>query len=307
MYYRYNNNYNKFLVLAVIFLLWNDNIENQNKCLYSNCSNNLANRLLTNNKSCTSYYNDSVNHKSNIQKFKSLKNHPRNILNDDFNIGAKSIDIHSLDNIKQKHNETEVFVNNVDLGCDCAIAISTLNTDPLDIINVKEFYLIQSFNVFKKNNKNFDSIVSIMPLSYDCTMAIDNPNINPPSIIDISPSDIVQSFNDFKQTNKNVDTTVTRNSLCSNSNIYQDITKTKQAEFMESFRKLLLESLGKTVTIFVTGGGKHGLGFTGVILYVDDCLIKLITQVDKNEVSSTGNCITYIPLDKIVAFTHNNF
>lgn len=36
---------------------------------------------------------------------------------------------------------------------------------------------------------------------------------------------------------------------------------------------------GQTVTIFTTSGGLSGSGFTGVLIAVDDCFVKLLTRV----------------------------
>ncbi|MFU0824418.1 MAG: SAC domain-containing protein [Clostridium sp.] len=95
--------------------------------------------------------------------------------------------------------------------------------------------------------------------------------------------------------------------------------------------------IGETVTIFVTAGGKAGLGFTGVILSVDNSYVRLITRIGPPPACPLGNSCTYvsdkkdiqereygddeddnwkivdntlgsitdIPIDKIVAFTHN--
>jgi len=96
--------------------------------------------------------------------------------------------------------------------------------------------------------------------------------------------------------------------------------------------------IGETVTIFVTTGGKAGLGFTGVILSVNNSYVRLVTRIgpppacplgnscisasdkkndiqerqygdDKDDnwkiVNDTLGSITDIPIDKIVAFTHN--
>lgn len=41
----------------------------------------------------------------------------------------------------------------------------------------------------------------------------------------------------------------------------------------------LKKYLGQTVTIFTTSGGLSGSGFTGVLIYVDECIVKLITNI----------------------------
>lgn len=40
----------------------------------------------------------------------------------------------------------------------------------------------------------------------------------------------------------------------------------------------LKKYLGKTVTIFTNSGGLSGSGFTGVLIYVDECKVKLLTR-----------------------------
>lgn len=100
--------------------------------------------------------------------------------------------------------------------------------------------------------------------------------------------------------------------------------------------------IGETVTIFTTSGGMSGCGFTGVLLGVNECFVKLITQIgpapgcalgnacngspypngmgcmpDNNNnnmgdmymhngypISSVGS-VTDIPVCSIAAFTHN--
>lgn len=37
--------------------------------------------------------------------------------------------------------------------------------------------------------------------------------------------------------------------------------------------------IGQTVTIFTTSGGLSGSGFTGVLVSVDDCFVRLITRI----------------------------
>ncbi|KEI00703.1 hypothetical protein ADU90_01275 [Clostridium botulinum] len=86
----------------------------------------------------------------------------------------------------------------------------------------------------------------------------------------------------------------------------------------------LAKYIGQTVTIFVTTGGEGGVGFTGVILSVNRCFLRLITRIgpvpksplgnectfkldsDYKTVSNNLGSITDIPIDKIVAFTHNS-
>ncbi|MHB8063547.1 MAG: hypothetical protein ACYDG2_13100 [Ruminiclostridium sp.] len=96
--------------------------------------------------------------------------------------------------------------------------------------------------------------------------------------------------------------------------------------------------IGETVTIFTTSGGMSGCGFTGVLLGVNDCFVKLITQIgpapgcaignscngtpyangtgcmsDNNNIGNVHNgypigtvgSVTDIPVCSIAAFTHN--
>lgn len=99
-----------------------------------------------------------------------------------------------------------------------------------------------------------------------------------------------------------------------------------------SFECELEKHLGETVTVFTTSGGESGSGFTGILLYVNQSYIKLISQIgpppslivnnqhdtnksinksnrDKNKANiysiarGTG---VIIPLDKIVSFVYNS-
>ncbi len=54
---------------------------------------------------------------------------------------------------------------------------------------------------------------------------------------------------------------------------------------MENLRRYL----GRTVTIFTTSGGLSGSGFTGVLAYVDECCIKLITDIGAAPTCPIGN------------------
>lgn len=86
----------------------------------------------------------------------------------------------------------------------------------------------------------------------------------------------------------------------------------------------LAKYIGQTVTIFVMIGGEGGMGFTGVILSVNRCFLRLVTRIGPAPKSPLQNVekfefhkeykvvynnlgtITDIPIDKIVAFTHNS-
>ena len=47
--------------------------------------------------------------------------------------------------------------------------------------------------------------------------------------------------------------------------------------------------IGQTVTIFTTSGGMSGCGFTGVLLGVNDCFAKLLTQIGPAPGCAIGN------------------
>lgn len=102
----------------------------------------------------------------------------------------------------------------------------------------------------------------------------------------------------------------------------------------------LSKYIGQTVTIFTTSGGNSGEGFTGVLASVNDCTVKLITDlgaapscplgsscsrngwggygwVNNNWNNNQGGnrcccgsnnnvgSVTEIPICKIAGFTHN--
>lgn len=108
---------------------------------------------------------------------------------------------------------------------------------------------------------------------------------------------------------------------------------------VDSFAKNLCRYTGETVTIFTKSGGQSGSGFTGVVLTVNDCFVRLITRIgpapgcalgnacsNNNFDNSYGNCgtgcgkgpgggdgypvysvgaVTDIPIDSIASFVHN--
>lgn len=86
--------------------------------------------------------------------------------------------------------------------------------------------------------------------------------------------------------------------------------------------------IGETVTIFTTSGGVSGRGFTGVVLHVDECFVRLVTRIGPPPGCALGNAccsdfnrrffgfgfngfvgnvgsVVDIPIDKIAAFVHN--
>ncbi len=93
--------------------------------------------------------------------------------------------------------------------------------------------------------------------------------------------------------------------------------------------------IGETVTIFCACGGESGAGFTGVVLYANECFVRLVTRIGPPPGCALGNacnrnfrwgsngysggnrgggnsgCINTvgsvvdIPIDRISAFVHN--
>lgn len=53
---------------------------------------------------------------------------------------------------------------------------------------------------------------------------------------------------------------------------------------------LLQDSIGETVTIFTTSGGQSGSGFTGVVLSVSPCFVRLITRIGPAPGCALGSC-----------------
>jgi hypothetical protein len=100
--------------------------------------------------------------------------------------------------------------------------------------------------------------------------------------------------------------------------------------FSSNIVEHLQNFIGETVTIYTTSGGQSGCGFTGVILYVNPCIVRLVTSIGPAPgcaVGSScgrprgayfgmndwrgGNCpgpvgsACDIPIDKIACFVHN--
>lgn len=86
----------------------------------------------------------------------------------------------------------------------------------------------------------------------------------------------------------------------------------------------LCDLVGETVTIFCTCGGDSGAGFTGVVLGVYDCYVKLVVDFGSAPGCALGNAccgsnfrnrrngcgyrvgsVVNIPLDQIVALVRN--
>ena len=106
----------------------------------------------------------------------------------------------------------------------------------------------------------------------------------------------------------------------------------------ESLIEHLSRFVGKTVTIFTTSGGASGCGFTGVLLFVNPCFVRLVIRQGASpsnplsksicgEMSGEDNgmmpgcgmhhkknhheedfmvgSVCDIPIDKIASFCHN--
>jgi hypothetical protein len=89
----------------------------------------------------------------------------------------------------------------------------------------------------------------------------------------------------------------------------------------------LRNAIGQTVTIYTTSGGCSGSGFTGVLIFVDDCVVRLITRIGTAPACSLGSpccppgpapyrpygtqefaglgSIVTIPVDRIASFVQN--
>ncbi len=108
-----------------------------------------------------------------------------------------------------------------------------------------------------------------------------------------------------------------------------------------SLARHISEFVGETVTIFTTSGGASGCGFTGVVLAVNPCFVRLVTEqgiapsnplaenicgdfdngpgvggrgngYGKGDCNGHGNgngravgSVCDIPIDRIAAFCHN--
>ena len=64
--------------------------------------------------------------------------------------------------------------------------------------------------------------------------------------------------------------------------------------------------IGQTVTIFTTSGGMSGCGFTGVLLGVNECFVKLITQIGPAPGCAIGNACSGTPYANGMGCMGNN-
>lgn len=103
----------------------------------------------------------------------------------------------------------------------------------------------------------------------------------------------------------------------------------------ENFEGGLLEHIsrfrGETVTVYTTSGGQSGFGFTGVLIKIDPCFIRLVTRFGAPPECALGSScrgarnlgrgswgsgcggfnnslgsVVDIPIDKIAGFVHND-
>lgn len=60
--------------------------------------------------------------------------------------------------------------------------------------------------------------------------------------------------------------------------------------FTGNMYDLLSGLTGETVTIYTTSGGDSGAGFTGVILAVNQCFVRLVTHIGPAPACALGSC-----------------
>lgn len=99
--------------------------------------------------------------------------------------------------------------------------------------------------------------------------------------------------------------------------------------WVNSLIECMTRYIGQTVTVFTTSGGLSGNGFTGVLISIDECNIRILGDIGAapscpvgssctNAMGPRGiinnNCsqtctpigsVTVIPVCSIVSFTHN--
>ena len=99
--------------------------------------------------------------------------------------------------------------------------------------------------------------------------------------------------------------------------------------WISPLRDVLCRYIGQTVTIFTTSGGCSGSGFTGVLVSVSECVVRLLVNAGEAPACPLGSscsgtmtpygngsynygyygnplgAIAVIPTDAIAAFTHN--
>lgn len=72
---------------------------------------------------------------------------------------------------------------------------------------------------------------------------------------------------------------------------------------IEEFSIHMSRYTGKTVTIFVIGGGKSGIGFTGVLLYANKIYVRLVVVPGPAPACSLGSPCSFYP----TSWPYNNF
>jgi len=64
------------------------------------------------------------------------------------------------------------------------------------------------------------------------------------------------------------------------------------------FANHMAKFVGETVTIFTTSGGPSGFGFTGLLIFVNKCIVRLLTQIGPGPGCALGNCCNKVFDDK---------
>ena len=59
--------------------------------------------------------------------------------------------------------------------------------------------------------------------------------------------------------------------------------------FADNLKDDLIDHIGETITIFTKSGGESGRGFTGVLLSVNGCLVRLTTRIGPAPGCALGN------------------
>lgn len=59
--------------------------------------------------------------------------------------------------------------------------------------------------------------------------------------------------------------------------------------FTDNLKDNLIDHIGETITVFTKSGGESGRGFTGVLLSVNGCIIRLTTRIGPAPGCALGN------------------
>lgn len=73
---------------------------------------------------------------------------------------------------------------------------------------------------------------------------------------------------------------------------------TKEGLEYDHLKERLKTFIGETVIVYTTSGGITGAGFTGVLILVNECFIRLLFQ--------SKRVLIDIPINRIASFTHDN-